>query len=68
MASFEKRGKKWRAVVSYVNGHGVFKKVTSTFETQREASCGLLRKKLRSKTDMIQKNQKRPLAIIILNG
>jgi hypothetical protein len=49
MASFEKRGKKWRAVVSYVNGHGVFKKVTSTFETQREAKLWAAKEEVKVK-------------------
>lgn len=49
MASFEKRGKKWRAVVSYVNGHGVFKKVTSTFDTQREAKLWAAKEEVKVK-------------------
>lgn len=68
MASLEKRGKKWRAVVSYVNGHGVFKKVASTFDTQREAKLWVAKEEVKVKMDMIQKNQKYPLVIIISNG
>ncbi|MFT8497044.1 tyrosine-type recombinase/integrase [Leuconostoc pseudomesenteroides] len=49
MASFEKRGKKWRAVVSYANGQGDFKKVTSTFDTQREAKLWAAKEEVKVK-------------------
>lgn len=38
MASFEKRGKKWRAVVSITDNKGTRKKVTKTFDTKKEAN------------------------------
>lgn len=38
MASFEKRGKKWRAVVSATDLKGVRKKVSKTFDTKKEAT------------------------------
>lgn len=38
MASFEKRGKKWRAVISITDIKGVRKKSTKTFDTKKEAT------------------------------
>ena len=38
MASFEKRGKKWRAVISVTDIKGVRKKSTKTFDTKKEAA------------------------------
>lgn len=38
MASFEKRGKKWRAVVSVTDNKGIRKKISKTFDTKKEAS------------------------------
>lgn len=38
MASFEKRGKKWRAVVSITDNKGTRKKLSKTFDTKKEAS------------------------------
>jgi hypothetical protein len=35
--------------VSYVNGHGVFKKVTSTFDTQREAKLWAAKEEVKVK-------------------
>ncbi|MGL5886595.1 MAG: tyrosine-type recombinase/integrase [Leuconostoc suionicum] len=38
MASFEKRGKKWRAVVSYTDAHGVRQKTSKTFDLKKTAT------------------------------
>lgn len=38
MASFEKRGKKWRAVISITDNRGIRKKLSKTFDTKREAT------------------------------
>lgn len=38
MASFEKRGKKWRAVISLTDLKGGRKKVSKTFDTKKEAT------------------------------
>ncbi|MFP7243125.1 site-specific integrase [Pediococcus pentosaceus] len=37
MASYEKRGKKYRAVVSYTNLHGIRQKQSKTFERKKDA-------------------------------
>ncbi|WP_349550383.1 tyrosine-type recombinase/integrase [Leuconostoc pseudomesenteroides] len=39
MASFEKRGKKWRAVVSYTDAHGIRQKTSKTFELKKSATA-----------------------------
>jgi len=38
MASFEKRGKKWRAVVSVTDNKGIRRKVSKTFDTKKDAA------------------------------
>lgn len=38
MASFEKRGKKWRAVVSYTNARGLRQKTSKTFDLKKAAT------------------------------
>lgn len=38
MASFEKRGKKWRAIISLTDLKGGRKKVSKTFDTKKEAT------------------------------
>lgn len=39
MASFEKRGKKWRAVVSYTDARGLRQKTSKTFELKKTAAA-----------------------------
>lgn len=39
MASFEKRGKKWRAVVSYTDARGIRQKTSKTFDLKKTATA-----------------------------
>ena len=39
MASFEKRGKKWRAVVSYTDARGLRQKTSKTFDLKKSATA-----------------------------
>lgn len=39
MASFEKRGKKWRAVVSYTDARGLRQKTSKTFDLKKAATA-----------------------------
>ncbi|MFT9313908.1 tyrosine-type recombinase/integrase [Leuconostoc pseudomesenteroides] len=50
MASFEKRGKKWRAVVSVTDGKGIRKKISKTFDTKKLATVWSIEKENKANT------------------